>query len=55
MAQDREVLGSIDDNGRVRALRGDGASLTSAARHHPEVGERERMRCAMAVRYGDEK
>jgi hypothetical protein len=38
VAQDREVLGPIDDHGRVWTLRCDGSSLVAASRHHSQVG-----------------
>lgn len=55
MEENWKVLGAVDHYGRVRTLWSNGATLTSTAWHYPEVGERKRMRCAMAVRYGDEK
>lgn len=55
VAQNREMLGPLDDHGRVRTLWSNGASLFAAARYNPQVSEGKRMRRSVAARYGDEK
>jgi len=50
VAEDREVLGKIDDNGRVRAVRRHGQTFVTVAGDHPEERQGERVRRAVAAR-----
>lgn len=50
MAENRKVLGTKHDNGRVRSLRGYGQTFVAVARDNSEKCQRERMRRAMVTR-----
>ena len=51
MAQNGEMLGTIDDNGRIRTLRGHGPSLVAIAGHDRQISQRKRMRRTLVTRY----
>ena len=51
MAQNGEMLGTIDHNGRIRTLRGHGPSLVAIAGHNRQIGQGKRMRRTLVTRY----
>lgn len=52
VAQNGEMLGTFDDNGRVWTVRRHGPPFAAAAGDDRQVGQRERVRRAVAARYG---
>ena len=51
VAQNGEMLGTVDHNGRVRTLRGHGPPLAAIAGHDRQIGQGERMRRPLVARY----
>jgi hypothetical protein len=51
VAQNGEMLGTVDHHGRVRTLRGHGPPLAAIAGHDRQIGKGKRMRRPLVTRY----
>lgn len=51
VAQDGEMLGTIDHHGGVRPLRRHGPPFTTSTRDNRQIGQGKRMRRTLATRY----